>query len=73
MSTIYGEGFVVDMPRNEATRRRLLERGPDGKPSFVYIPAGETDLHALFKRIAAQMRPAEQPANVRQLKNGAKP
>lgn len=43
---------------NDANRKRLLERKPDGKPSHPYTRSGETDVAATFKRIRKQQAEA---------------
>lgn len=50
------------------TRKRLLERGPDGKPTFEYKSAANTNIAATFARIRKEMARMAAPSNVKQLK-----
>jgi hypothetical protein len=56
---------------SDATRKRLLERKPDGKHAHPYTKSGETDVASTFRRIRRQMKEAEalkQSANVKSIK-----
>ncbi len=41
---------------SDPTRKRLLERGPNGKPSHPYTRSGETDVAKTFARIKRQQK-----------------
>lgn len=59
----------------EATKKRLLSRGPDGKPTHKYVPAAETNVAATFARVRRQMKEAESvkaSSNVKALRKEAK-
>ena len=55
---------------SEAQRCRLMERGPDGKPTFRY--SKDTDLAAKFARIKREMQKQAAPVNVTPIRK-AKP
>jgi hypothetical protein len=63
MSTIYGEGFVADRMRADATRARCFDK------DWTYTPACSTNIRERFERVRAELEAAKaQPANVKQLR-----
>lgn len=60
---------------SDPLRKRLLERGHDGKPTFVYVSHSETDVAATWARVRRQQAAEQEAAkaeNVRPLKKAAK-
>ncbi len=57
---------------SDPTRKRLLERTPNGKPSHPYTKSGDTDVARTFARIKRQQKEAAelekaQPVNVKSI------